>query len=480
MNAYIKKAAPFAAIGCFLLSSPLLPDSLSMFWHPWISLGPDTLWVAVSLCAGLAVYGVAVAKLSSRASSVSAFLAVAAYAVCSLARLLFPNGAVYFALSCASVALSVAVFSVWLRNISRLNFREAIFVSACSIAAAYVVALLGIFGIVDSAVLYAAFAIAGTAAPFAWTLDNVAHGEGVQGRFSSAKAWSDGSDEAHAMQAQVAAIAAECCSGLYLFVMSSIARSHAFEVGAIPLEYRMFEMLALPLGALFVLALLLVKRGRVDLSQVRTEYLPIFAALFFVLSSFGAETPLFGVGYVLSQAALGALAVLAIPSIASLWSKGEASIVVLACTVLGGLLVALVVGQVVAAFVEPARVGALLLVIASIYFSGVMLSALSSLRTLIENMAHSAESDRSPNVALARSVDVGQVCDALTAEAALSPREREILQYVASGHTSPYIASKLVISEYTVRTHMRNMYRKIGVSSKEELIQLVEARRSEI
>ena len=46
--------------------------------------------------------------------------------------------------------------------------------------------------------------------------------------------------------------------------------------------------------------------------------------------------------------------------------------------------------------------------------------------------------------------------------------------YVAAGHGSPYIAEKLFISEYTVRTHMRNVYRKVGVGTKEELIVFIE------
>lgn len=54
----------------------------------------------------------------------------------------------------------------------------------------------------------------------------------------------------------------------------------------------------------------------------------------------------------------------------------------------------------------------------------------------------------------------------------LSPREREILGYIGRGHSSVYIAKTLVISENTVYTHVRNIYRKTGADSREELLEM--------
>lgn len=62
-------------------------------------------------------------------------------------------------------------------------------------------------------------------------------------------------------------------------------------------------------------------------------------------------------------------------------------------------------------------------------------------------------------------------CDALAERFSLSPREREIIEFLGRGHTSAFIAKSLIISESTVYTHTRNIYRKIGIGSKEELIQ---------
>jgi DNA-binding CsgD family transcriptional regulator len=61
----------------------------------------------------------------------------------------------------------------------------------------------------------------------------------------------------------------------------------------------------------------------------------------------------------------------------------------------------------------------------------------------------------------------------LSKEKSLSPRETEIVGYVGRGHSSVYVAKTLLISESTVYTHVRNVYRKLGISSREELIQLL-------
>lgn len=52
----------------------------------------------------------------------------------------------------------------------------------------------------------------------------------------------------------------------------------------------------------------------------------------------------------------------------------------------------------------------------------------------------------------------------------LTAREKEILGYLAEGHTYQNIASKLYISISTVRTHIMNIYDKLQVNSKIEAI----------
>ena len=59
---------------------------------------------------------------------------------------------------------------------------------------------------------------------------------------------------------------------------------------------------------------------------------------------------------------------------------------------------------------------------------------------------------------------------------ALSPREKEILQLLAEGHSSKEIAEKLVISPSTVHTHRSNLMDKLGLSTRYELIQFARER----
>jgi DNA-binding NarL/FixJ family response regulator len=49
---------------------------------------------------------------------------------------------------------------------------------------------------------------------------------------------------------------------------------------------------------------------------------------------------------------------------------------------------------------------------------------------------------------------------------ALTPREKAILMAVASGRTTKAISQDLWLSEHTVKFHLTNLYRKLGVSNR--------------
>ncbi len=58
----------------------------------------------------------------------------------------------------------------------------------------------------------------------------------------------------------------------------------------------------------------------------------------------------------------------------------------------------------------------------------------------------------------------------------LSAREREILRQVASGYTSCEIGKRLGISDQTVNTHIKNIYRKLQVRTRAQAVNLASLR----
>ncbi|MBQ9002061.1 MAG: helix-turn-helix transcriptional regulator [Eggerthellaceae bacterium] len=67
-------------------------------------------------------------------------------------------------------------------------------------------------------------------------------------------------------------------------------------------------------------------------------------------------------------------------------------------------------------------------------------------------------------------------CQAIADAGGLSARQREVMLLLARGRDSRYIQDKLVISRGTADTHIYNIYRKLDIHSKQELIDLVEHR----
>ncbi len=59
---------------------------------------------------------------------------------------------------------------------------------------------------------------------------------------------------------------------------------------------------------------------------------------------------------------------------------------------------------------------------------------------------------------------------------ALTPRESEIARMVAEGFSNREIADKLVVSPSTVHSHRSNLMRKLGLSTRRELVQYARQR----
>ena len=68
----------------------------------------------------------------------------------------------------------------------------------------------------------------------------------------------------------------------------------------------------------------------------------------------------------------------------------------------------------------------------------------------------------------------GDPCAVVIERHHLSEREGEVLRLTCKGHTKKRIADTLGLSEDTIRYHSRNLYSKLGVHSRQELLDLVE------
>ena len=60
-----------------------------------------------------------------------------------------------------------------------------------------------------------------------------------------------------------------------------------------------------------------------------------------------------------------------------------------------------------------------------------------------------------------------------TFSATLSPREKEIVRLVAKGLPNKVISDVLEISQWTVATHLRRVFAKLGANSRAEMVALV-------
>ena len=54
----------------------------------------------------------------------------------------------------------------------------------------------------------------------------------------------------------------------------------------------------------------------------------------------------------------------------------------------------------------------------------------------------------------------------------ISAREREILQFISDGKTNPEIAQILYLSPLTIKNHVRNIFKKLGVTSRSQAVAL--------
>ena len=56
----------------------------------------------------------------------------------------------------------------------------------------------------------------------------------------------------------------------------------------------------------------------------------------------------------------------------------------------------------------------------------------------------------------------------------LTEREAAVLGLLLAGRSAPYIAEQLCVSQNTVKTHVRHIYAKLDIHTRQELLDLVQ------
>lgn len=99
----------------------------------------------------------------------------------------------------------------------------------------------------------------------------------------------------------------------------------------------------------------------------------------------------------------------------------------------------------------------------------------SSLSSLVGEVQGAAAAETKEPVFLG--IDLTARCRDVALEKGLTPREFEVLVVLAHGNSLARVQSELVISEGTAITHRRNIYRKLDVHSKQELLDYVQTKK---
>lgn len=72
---------------------------------------------------------------------------------------------------------------------------------------------------------------------------------------------------------------------------------------------------------------------------------------------------------------------------------------------------------------------------------------------------------------------VPSYCSSLKRDFKLSNREADVLELIVRGRDVAHMAETLYVSENTVRSHCKNLYRKLGVHNRQQVLDLLEAQR---
>ena len=229
------------------------------------------------------------------------------------------------------------------------------------------------------------------------------------------------------------------------------------------------ESLGTVLATLLVLPLCFRRSEKPLLPFIYQLFLPLFAGALILFNSFPAGSFVHETAFIGSYVFFCVIGLLALAPFCAAANAREFP-------------VALILGISLGAFCAVSWIGLrldniplisghyeeVLLVLSTLYFVYLLLApGLSAWRTIF------APSEQPASRSLHE--DLESRCDTVATAGALSKRESEIMLFMGRGYSPAYIAKKLFLSDSTVRTHIKSIYRKLGIHSREDLLQLIDS-----
>ena len=267
--------------------------------------------------------------------------------------------------------------------------------------------------------------------------------------------------------------------GFLLFALTmSVKRviyHHAISLAGIELTVQRFiffdlisiEDIGTILAAIILLPVFFTRLRKPLLPFIYRVFLPLIAAVLILLNSFPTGSLPHTAGLIGIYIFFSIIGLLALASFSAIANAKEFSVpLVFGLAIAAFSIVSFLGIQLGSVTVISDNFNAILIVFATLYF--IYLGFSPGLRAWKTMFVPSEP----PSIHTLNET-MEQRCKQLSDEHGLTKRESEILGFLGRGYNPAFIAKKLFLSDSTVRTHVKRIYRKLDIHSKEELVQLI-------
>lgn len=396
------------------------------------------------------------------------------YICCSLAFACFSwigsFGAPYVtALSLATALADASLALVWGRLCSRFTMKQALVaVSLASAGSAGICFLYATLPLPGVTALFVLATIVAVIVPLAFS-------DAARCDLADAAPERDRQHRALSTAASLADVIVGPGLGLLVFAFVMAVMRTSFN------ESQISYLAALSIDAVALLAYATLRKKRFSLrGGLHQTFLPLMATVLLAATSItatvghGGEATSF-----LTYALYSLAALLTLATLCAIAHAGEFSSDLVFSTAVLLFAAASFLGQSFASALGDDLVNVAVTVTTTLYAFALVLSAY--LRQQRDASWSRGDKDEQASVEApgSESVEVNGTapsadarCARIAREHRLTAREQEILAYLAEGHTGAFISDALFISPNTTRTHIHNIYRKLGVSSREDVLRI--------